>query len=47
MPIAIRVVSQDKYDTWKAAAAGDLPGANKALMAATDAPAASVAVASK
>ncbi|MGF9562603.1 cytochrome c oxidase subunit II [Neorhizobium sp. JUb45] len=47
MPIAIRVVSQEKFDTWKAAAAGDLPGANKALMAATDAAPASVAVASK
>jgi cytochrome c oxidase subunit 2 len=47
MPIAIRVVSQDKFDSWKAAAAGDLPGAYKALMAATDAAPASVAVASK
>jgi len=47
MPIAIRIVSQDKYDAWKAAAAGDLPGANKALMAATDAADASVAVAAK
>lgn len=47
MPIAIRVVSQEKYDTWKAAAEADLPGANKALMAATDASDASIAVASK
>ncbi|MGE7371114.1 cytochrome c oxidase subunit II [Neorhizobium sp. NPDC001467] len=51
MPIAIRVVSQDRYDSWKAAAAADLPAANRALMAATDAPAnggdASVAVAAK
>lgn len=47
MPIAIRVVSQDKFDAWKTSAAADLPGAYKALMAATDAPAASVAVASK
>jgi cytochrome c oxidase subunit 2 len=34
MPIAIRVVSQAQFDTWKAAAATDLPSANKALMAA-------------
>ena len=37
MPIAIRVVAQDKYDAWLAAAKTDLPGANKALMAAIDA----------
>jgi cytochrome c oxidase subunit 2 len=37
MPIAIRVVSADQYDTWLAAARSDLAGANKALMAATDA----------
>jgi len=36
MPIAIRVVTQEQFDAWKAAAAGDLEGANKALMAATD-----------
>ena len=36
MPIAIRVVAQDKYDAWIAAAGSDLPGANKNLMAATD-----------
>lgn len=36
MPIAIRVVSQDKYDAWRAAAESDLEGANKALMAAID-----------
>ena len=36
MPIAIRVVSEDKYKAWLAAAATDLPGANKALMAETD-----------
>ena len=34
MPIAVRVVSRDLYDTWLAAAATDLPGANKALQAA-------------
>jgi cytochrome c oxidase subunit 2 len=33
MPIAIRVVTQQQYDTWFAAAKADLPGANKALMA--------------
>jgi cytochrome c oxidase subunit 2 len=37
MPIAIRVVNQQQYDTWYAAAQGDLPGANRALMAAVDA----------
>ncbi len=36
MPIAIRVVSQDKYDAWMAMAKTDLPGANKALMAAIE-----------
>lgn len=36
MPIAIRVVSEDKYNAWLAAAATDLTGANKALMAAVD-----------
>ena len=33
MPIAIRVVSQDQYNSWIAAAADDLAGANRALMA--------------
>ncbi len=36
MPIAIRVVSEQQYNTWLTAAKTDLPGANKALMAATD-----------
>jgi len=36
MPIAIRVVSKQQYDTWYAAAQGDLTGANKALMASID-----------
>jgi cytochrome c oxidase subunit 2 len=36
MPIAIRVVSQDKYDAWMTMAKTDLPGANKALMAAIE-----------
>ena len=33
MPIAIRIVSRQQYDTWKAAAADDLDAANGALMA--------------
>ncbi len=45
MPIAIRVVSQEKYDAWFAQAATDLTGANKALMASTDGPAGNLAVA--
>ena len=36
MPIAIRVVSSEQYDTWLAAARADLQGANRALMAAID-----------
>ena len=36
MPIAIRVVSDEQYNTWLTAAKADLPGANKALMAAVD-----------
>ncbi len=36
MPIAIRVVSKEQYEAWKAAAIDDLEGANKALMAATE-----------
>jgi len=38
MPLAFRVVSQENYDKWVAAAATDLGGANKALMAAVDGP---------
>lgn len=34
MPIAIRVVSQEQYNSWISAAADDLAGANRALMAA-------------
>jgi len=37
MPIAVRVVSAEQYQTWLAAAATDLSGANRALMAAIDA----------
>lgn len=36
MPIAIRVVSQERYDTWIAAAATNVGEANKALMASID-----------
>jgi cytochrome c oxidase subunit 2 len=46
MPIAIRVVSEDRYNSWIAAAANDLPGAYRALMASADPqPAKSLAVA--
>jgi cytochrome c oxidase subunit 2 len=37
MPIAIRVVSEQQYNTWLAAAQTDLDSANKALMAEVDA----------
>ncbi|MDQ6435974.1 cytochrome c oxidase subunit II [Mesorhizobium sp. LHD-90] len=44
MPIAIRVVSDEQYNTWLTAARSDLNGANKALMMAVDgAPSVSVA----
>jgi cytochrome c oxidase subunit 2 len=46
MPIAIRVVSEDKFNAWKAAAAKNLPGAYKTLMASLDQPDATVKVAS-
>ncbi len=36
MPIGIRVVSQEDFETWKSAATDDLEGANKALMASID-----------
>ncbi len=36
MPIGVRVVSRQQYDTWLAAAQSDLPGANRALMAAVE-----------
>jgi cytochrome c oxidase subunit 2 len=45
MPIAIRVVSQDQFDTWLAAAASNVGEANKALMASIDGAAKSVNVA--
>jgi cytochrome c oxidase subunit 2 len=40
MPIAIRVVNDAQYETWLAAARSDLGGANRALMAAVNVPAA-------
>jgi cytochrome c oxidase subunit 2 len=36
MPIAIRVVNQAQFDAWKAQAASDLNGANRALMSAIE-----------
>jgi cytochrome c oxidase subunit 2 len=45
MPIAIRVVSDEQYAAWMAAAATDLPAANRALMAAADNAAPAVLVA--
>lgn len=45
MPIAIRVVAQDKFDTWLAAAADDVEAANSTLIAAIQADAKSVDVA--
>ena len=36
MPIAIRVVASELYETWLAAAQADLDAANRALMAAVD-----------
>lgn len=36
MPIAIRVVSKDQYETWKAAAVDDVEAANRALMASIE-----------
>ncbi len=47
MPIAVRVVSEKQYASWKAGAADDVEAANKALMASIDDASASVAVAAK
>ena len=46
MPIAIRVVSEENYSKWLAAAATNIGDANKALMAAVDGPSSSVKLAS-
>jgi cytochrome c oxidase subunit II len=45
MPIAIRIVSEDRYKQWLTAAASDLGKANKALMAQVDTPSKTVDVA--
>ncbi|MNU11499.1 hypothetical protein D3C72_2594110 [compost metagenome] len=45
MPIAVRVVSQEKYTAWLAAAATNIGDANKALMASIDGAAKAVDVA--
>jgi cytochrome c oxidase subunit 2 len=45
MPIAIRVVSQEQFDAWLAAAADDVEAANRNLVAAIEADAKSVDVA--
>ncbi len=45
MPIAIRVVSEDRYNAWLAQAGSDLSGANRALMAAVEGDAAKFALA--
>ena len=37
MPIAIRVVSQEQFDGWMTAAASDVAGANRELIAAIEA----------
>jgi cytochrome c oxidase subunit 2 len=47
MPIAIRVVSEEQFATWKSVAAGDVESANKALMAAVEGVNASLKVAAK
>ncbi len=47
MPIAVRVVSEEQYASWKAAAVDDVDAANKALMASVDEANASLAVAAK
>jgi cytochrome c oxidase subunit II len=45
MPIAVRVVSEEKYKAWFSAAGSDLGGANKALMAAVEGSATAVQLA--
>jgi cytochrome c oxidase subunit 2 len=47
MPVAIRVVSDEQFAAWKAAAASDVESANKALMAAVEGAGASLKVAAK
>ncbi len=45
MPIAIRIVSEDRYKQWLTVASSDLGKANKALMAEVDTPSKTVDVA--
>ncbi|MET0747284.1 MAG: cytochrome c oxidase subunit II [Rhizobium sp.] len=45
MPIAIRIVSEDRYKEWLTVAASDVGKANKALMAEVDGPAKAIDVA--
>ena len=45
MPIGIRVVAQERYDTWRAAAQANLDEANRALMASLASPTVAVAAA--
>jgi cytochrome c oxidase subunit 2 len=47
MPIAIRVVSEQQFSAWKAAAIDDVDAANKALMASVDGADASLRIAAK
>lgn len=47
MPIAIRVVSEERYTAWLDAAKSDLPAANRALMAAVETGGSAAQVASK
>jgi cytochrome c oxidase subunit 2 len=36
MPVAVRAVSRDQFEAWQQAAADDLDGANRNLMAAVE-----------
>ncbi len=47
MPIAIRVVSEEQFAVWKAAAIEDVDAANKALMASVNGADASIRIAAK
>ncbi len=47
MPIAIRVVSEEQFTAWKAAAIEDIDEANKALMVSVDGADASIRIAAK
>ncbi|MCP4070212.1 MAG: cytochrome c oxidase subunit II, partial [Hyphomicrobiales bacterium] len=47
MPIAVRVVSEEQFTAWKAAAIEDIDAANKALMASVNGADASIRIAAK